>query len=91
MSFAGHVFDMIRRNKENREMLDRLRGQSRDAKTSYTTRLPDTTAEEMDAINRQIKQREERERRYVFRLKIGIVSLAVVLAALVGLYLHFFG
>lgn len=91
MSFAGHVFDMIRRNKENREMLDRLRGQSREAKTSYATRLPDTTAEEMEAINRQIKQREERERRYVFRLKIGIVSLAVVLAALVGLYLHFFG
>lgn len=27
MSFAGHVFDMIRRYKENREMLDRLRGQ----------------------------------------------------------------
>lgn len=72
-------------------MLDRLRGQSREAKTNYTTRLPDTTAEEMDIINRQIKQREERERRYVFRLKIGIVSLAVALAALLGLFFHFFG
>lgn len=91
MSFAGHVFDMIRRNKENREMLDRLRGPSREAKTSYTTRLPDTTAEEMDVINRQIKQREERERSYVFRLQIGIVSLAVGLVALLGLFIYFFG
>lgn len=91
MSFAGHVSDMIRRNKENREMLDRLRGKSREAKTSYANRLPDTTAEEMDAINRQIKQREEREERYAFRLKIGILGLAVVLAALGGLFFHFFG
>lgn len=29
MSFAGHVFDMIRRNKEDRDNLRRLRQQAK--------------------------------------------------------------
>lgn len=91
MSFAGHVFDMIRRNKENREMLDRLREQSRGAKTRYGSRLPDTTVEEMDTIKRQTEERQRQEQGYVFRRLAGWLGLALAVAGLLGVLFHFFG
>lgn len=90
MSFAGHVFDMIRRNKENREMLDRMREQSREAKTRYGSRLPDTTAEEMDEIKRRTEERQRQEQRYVFRRLAGWLVLALAVAGMLGVLFRFF-
>ncbi len=39
MSFAGHVFDMIRRNKEDREKLSQLRGKGKDMRTKYSSHI----------------------------------------------------
>lgn len=91
MSFAGHVSDMIRRNKENREMLDRLRQQSKEAKMKYTAQLPDITAEELEEINRRLHEREQQEQYYTFHLKIKLMAIALGLVVLASLGLYFFG
>lgn len=87
MSFAGHVYDMIRRNKENREMLDVRRERYKDMRKKMTDSssrpdLPDMTPEEWERINRSLKKREDNEDRYAFQMKIlflGIGILTVVL------------
>ena len=53
MSFAGHVFDMIRRNKEDREKLSQLRGKGKDMRTKYSSHIPDISVEEYEKINQQ--------------------------------------
>lgn len=88
MSFAGHVFDMIRRNKENREMLNQLRGRTKDAHKNYKSCVPIITVEEFERINMQLKEREQEERRYAFRIKL--LAFAVALALLLFI-LVFFG
>lgn len=40
MSFAGHVYDMIRRNKEDREKLRQLRKHEVDGRVTYSSRIP---------------------------------------------------
>ena len=84
MSFAGHVFDMIRRNKDNREMLNRLRGRDKDSsRTAYTSHIPNISAEEFDRINHQIKEREQNEQRYLLRTRlIFLVVSAIVIILL---------
>lgn len=54
MSFAGHVFDMIRRNKEDREKLDQLRGRGKDARSRYSSHIPDISAEEYDRDRKSV-------------------------------------
>lgn len=85
MSFAGHVFDMIRRNKEDREMLKQLRGRGKDARRKYTSSIPDITADEFDKINQQLKKREQQERSYIFRTKLLIISIAILLLLVFGI------
>lgn len=87
MSFAGHVFDMIRRNKEDREMLNRLRGRNNDSRTAYTSHIPDISAEEFDRINHQIKERERTEQRYLFRTRL--IFLVVTTIVMFVLFLLF--
>lgn len=82
---------MIRRNKENREMLDRLRQQSREAKMKHTAQIPDITAEELDEINRRLHEREQQEQRYAFHWKIKLLAMATGLVVLAALGLYFFG
>lgn len=91
MSFAGHVSDMIRRNKENREMLDRLRQSSKEAKTKYAAQIPDITAEELEEINRRLHEREQQEQRYAFYLKIKLLAITMGLVVLAAMGLYFFG
>lgn len=88
MSFAGHVFDMIRRNKEDREKLDQLRGRGKDARAQYSSRIPDISAEEFDRINRQMKEREQDEQRYQSRIKFLILGIALVVMVILWVMLY---
>lgn len=84
MSFAGHVFDMIRRNKEDREKLRELRERSANDRTKYTSRIPDISEKEYKVILQQTKEREKQEQKYFFRMRLlilGILLIIVVLAA----------
>ncbi len=88
MSFAGHVYDMIRRNKEDREALKRLRNRSRDMRERYMdgkSLLPDISAEEFEEIDRQVKEREQGEKNYFFRAKLVMLCFAVGVLLLVWL------
>lgn len=78
MSFAGHVFDMIRRNKEDREKLSQLRGKGKDMRTKYSSHIPDISVEEYEKINQQLKERERNEQIYISRIKL--FALAAIIA-----------
>lgn len=85
MSFAGHVFDMIRRNKEDRETLKRLRSGNKHSKETFLSHLPDTTVEEMEEIEQNTQKREQQDERFFFRGKvvfftvIGIIAIVIII------------
>lgn len=90
MSFAGHVFDMIRRNKEDREMLRQLRDRGKDTRAKYASQLPDISAEEFDQINRQVKEREQDEQKYFLQIKYVILLAALAAFILLWIILKVF-
>ncbi|WFE84385.1 hypothetical protein [Parabacteroides chongii] len=90
MSFAGHVFDMIRRNKEDREMLRQLRDRGKDTRAKYVSQLPDISAEEFDRINRQVKEREQDEQKYFLQIKYVILLAALAAFILLWIILKVF-
>lgn len=90
MSFAGHVFDMIRRNKEDREMLRQLRDRGKDTRAKYASQLPDISAEEFDRINRQVKEREQDEQKYFLQIKYVILLAALAAFVLLWIILKVF-
>lgn len=89
MSFAGHVFDMIRRNKEDREKLNQLRGRGKDARARYSSHIPDISVEEYEEINQQLEKREQDERRYISRIKFFFLIAALVIIAVLWVILKF--
>lgn len=91
MSFAGHVFDMIKRSEANRAQLRKHREQTAKLRAMYTGTDPDgrRTAEktfppeQIAAIKREIREQARRERR---KRIVGITILAAAGAgALIGL------
>lgn len=87
MSFAGHVFDMIRRNKEDREKLDQLRGRGKDSRSRYSSHIPDISVEEYDRINQQLKEREKEELLYQAKVKYLIGGIAIVIVVVLWIIL----
>ncbi len=92
MSFAGHVFDMIRRDKQNREMLKQHREHSRDIRRKQMTSKnfsfqPDITIEEFEQINCQLKEKEMEERQYTFRTALLFLGIALTAGLIVWLIL----
>lgn len=90
MSFAGHVYDMIRRNKENREMLELRRERYKDARkkmsdSSSHSDLPPVTSEEFGRINRELKEKRNQEQKYALRMKILFLSMGLLILVLIGL------
>ncbi len=88
MSFAGFVFDMIRRNKEDRKALKRIRERSKDAAQNYKSSLPDITAEEQAEIMLHTKEREEQEQKYRLRATLVIFGIAVIIGLSLWLILN---
>ena len=89
MSFAGHVFDMIKRDRQNREMLKYRRKKIKDSKLKAQfkkTHIQDTNIS-FEALERVIKNKRERElgeeRRYLFAqlkfLSVILIALLIIL------------
>ncbi|MCC8144745.1 MAG: hypothetical protein LIO97_13435 [Tannerellaceae bacterium] len=83
MSFAGHVFDMIRRDKENRELRNRRREKRKDMQetslhSESVNEQPAITLEELEKINRQLKERELNEQRYRSCILLGILCATLL-------------
>ena len=79
MSFAGHVFDMIRRNKEDRVKLDQLRGRGKDSRSRYSSHILDISVEEYNRINQQLKEREKEELLYQTKVKYILLGCVIVI------------
>lgn len=86
MSFAGFVFDMIRRDKENRGMrnLRRERLNSRLDKLyeGHNSMPRNATAEDMQEITSQTVKREKSELRYSTRMTLAVLGICIILASL---------
>ncbi|MCD8032250.1 MAG: hypothetical protein LUF85_15870 [Bacteroides sp.] len=86
MSFAGHVFDMINRSRQNRELLnlrwERAKGKKK--AMGFGSQIgPDVTLEEYERINGELKEREREQERYIFRTTIKIVIVGFILLLIV--------
>lgn len=82
MSFAGFVFDMIRRDKENRNLrlLRRERLNERLDKMHKGRRMPhNTTAEDMEKITKFTRQKEHSEQKHTVRMMLIIIGGALLL------------
>lgn len=87
MSFAGHVFDMIRRNKEDREKLKQLRTHKKEGRIRYSSPMPHLSLKEFEKIKQQTKERELQEEHYFSRMTLFFVGISLVVAVLL---LYFF-
>lgn len=85
MSFAGHVFDMIRRNKEDRDRLNQRRERTNENRkknlekmTSYD--LSNITTEDLELIQRQTEERNREHQSKTLQMSYLILLLVFVLA-----------
>lgn len=85
MSFAGFVFDMIRRDKENRDLRnirrERLNERLDKMYEGYNGMPQNTTAEDMEKIARQTEKRERSEQNYTVIMTLVIVGICIITAA----------
>lgn len=86
MSFSGFVFDMIRRNKENRDLLTLRRERMKDlqGKMYRKGRLqnPNITVEELEKIEKATQEKEEAETQYYLRSTLIFLAVLAVLTLL---------
>lgn len=86
MSFAGFVFDMIRRDKENRDMRSLRRerlNDRRDKMYEGHNGMPlNTTAEDMKEIADRTKKKERSELNYSVMMTLFIIGACIVAASI---------
>lgn len=65
MSFAGHIYDMLRRDKENRELRQNLRDRLKTDRDSsigkYQDCYKDITPEKIDHIKNELKKKSKQD------------------------------
>ena len=86
MSFSGFVFDMIRRNKENRDLLTLRRERMKDLQGKMyqqgTLQNPNITVEELEKIEKATRDKEKAETQYYLRSTLIFLAVLAVLALL---------
>ncbi|MCD8183043.1 MAG: hypothetical protein LUE99_08050 [Bacteroides sp.] len=89
MSFAGFVFDMIRRDKENRDMRNLRRerhNQRLDKLYEGSNGMPrNTTAEDMDEIIQLTKKKEQSEQNYIVKMMFIFLGICILAASILVL------
>ena len=88
MSFAGHVFDMIKRDKQNREMLTYHRKRMKENQLkayAKKTSNPNTniSLEMLERIIKKKEKRESEEERRFFFTKILLFALVLIVLLLI--------
>lgn len=83
MGTLGYIHDMMRRDKENRELRQRDRERMKETRRRMTecrhTELPPTlSVEKLEEIKKQTQEKEQADQSRAFRIKliIGVVILA---------------
>ncbi len=90
MGTLGCINDMLRRDKENRELHRRSRERMKDThlqllQVKENRDAPQISAEQLEHIQKDIQQKAEREWKETFWLKLSFLSFAVVIVFLVWL------
>ena len=84
MSFSGFVFDMIRRNKENRDLLTLRRERMKDLQGKMyrkgTLQNPNVTLEELEKIEKTTHEKEKAETQYYLRATLIFLTVTAILA-----------
>lgn len=89
MSFAGFVFDMIRRDKENRSLRnlrrERLNSRLDKMHKGHGSMPSNTTVEELKKIQQQTAKKEKAELKYSTRMTLIILEVCILTASLLVL------
>lgn len=84
MSFSGFVFDMIRQHKENRDLLTLRRERMKDLQGKMyrkgTLQNPNVTLEELEKIEKAIREKEKAETQYYLRATLIFLTVTAILA-----------
>ncbi len=90
MGTLGCINDMLRRDKENRELRRRSRERMKDThlqllQVKENKDAPQISAEQLEHIQKEIQQKAEREWKETFWLKLSFLFFAVGIVFLVWL------
>jgi uncharacterized membrane protein (DUF106 family) len=92
MGTLGCIHDMMRRNKENRELRQRNRERMKETRRRMTecrhTEIPPTlSVEKLEEIKEQTQEKEQTDQNRAFRIKLIIGVVILVLLLLCGFLL----
>lgn len=86
MSFSGFVFDMIQRDKQNRDLRnlrrDRLHQRQEKMHKGHSGLPQNTTAEDMKLIQKLTVEKEQSDLRGNTRMTLIILSISLIIASL---------
>ncbi len=92
MGTLGCIHDMMRRDKENRELRRRNRERMKETRRRMTecrhTEIPPTlSVEKLEKIQKQTQEKEQADQSRAFKIKLILGSVILVLLLLCGLLL----
>lgn len=96
MGTLGCINDMLRRDKENRELRRLGRERLKEVRNKLIecgtpAKLPDTTIEEMEEIRKRTAEKKEKDSRFFLRMQLIAAIAALSLLLLGWLYSLFCG
>lgn len=91
MGTLGCIHDMMRRDKENRELRQRSRERMKETHRRmgkcHRTEIPPTlSVEKLEKIKKQTQEKEQAERKQAFRITLYVGLIALFLLLLLGIF-----
>lgn len=93
MGTLGCIHDMMRRDKENRELRQRSRERMKETRRRMgecrRTEIPPTlSVEKLEKIKKQTREKEQADRKQTFRITLYVGLIALFLILLLGIFLR---
>lgn len=91
MGTLGCIHDMMRRDKENRELRQRSRERMKETRRRmnecHHTEIPPTlSVEKLEEIKKQTQEKEQADRKQTFRITLYVGLIALFLLLLLGIF-----
>lgn len=92
MGTLGCIHDMMRRDKENRELRQRSRERMKDTRRRmsecrHTEIPPALSVEKLEEIKKQTQEKEQADRQQTFRIILYVGLAVLLLLLLLGIFL----
>ena len=87
MGTLGCIHDMMRRDKENRELRRRKETRRRMTECRHTELPPTLSVEKLEEIQKQTQEKERADQNRTFRIKLIVGLVMLVLLLLCGFLL----